>query len=216
MRTAKLSDSVSEPTFLELSLGSFLDLVSSDEPAPAGGSVAATTTALAAGLCVKAARLSTSHMSDALDIVAAGESLRDRAATHQNNRDVATLSQADADAYGLVAKEMRRSREPDPQGRRRAIAEALSHASDAPVQIVEIAAGVVALAARIAEGGNPNLLGDVLTAALLGESGARSAAALVRINLEGVHDDERPSKVAALLERIAEDSARTRRAQRFD
>ena len=207
MRTAKLSDSVSEPTFLELSLGSFLDLVSSDEPAPAGGSVAATTTALAAGLCVKAARLSTSHMSDALDIVAAGESLRARAAT---------LSQADADAYGLVAKEMRRSREPDPQGRRRAIAEALSHASDAPVQIVEIAAGVVAHAARIAEGGNPNLLGDVLTAALLGESGARSAAALVRINLEGVHDDERPSKVAALLERIAEDSARTRRAQRFD
>jgi formiminotetrahydrofolate cyclodeaminase len=202
MRTAKLSDSVSEPTFLELSLGSFLDLVSSDEPAPAGGSVAATTTALAAGLCVKAARLSTSHMSDALDIVAAGESLRDRAAT---------LSQADADAYGLVAKEMRRSREPDPQGRRRAIAEALSHASDAPVQIVEIAAGVVALAARIAEGGNPNLLGDAVTAALLADAGVRSAAALVTINLKDQPGDDRHERVARAMAKSAASAARARR-----
>jgi formiminotetrahydrofolate cyclodeaminase len=202
-----LSDSVSDPTFLELSLGGFLDLVSSDEPTPAGGSVAAMTTALAAGLCVKAARLSTSHMSDALDVVAAGEGLRDRASA---------LSQADADAYGLVAKEMRRTRKPDPRERRRAITEALSHACEVPVEIVEIAARVVALAARIAEAGNPNLLGDVLTAALLGESSARSAAALVQINLEGVLDDERLSRVAALLEKIAEDSARTWRAQRFD
>lgn len=204
---AKLSDSVSEPTYLELSLGRFLGLVSSVEPTPAGGSVAAMTVALAAGLCVKAGRLSTTQMSDTLDIVAEGERLRDRAAS---------LCQADAQAYRLVAREMRSARESDPPERRRVVASALSRASDVPVEIIEVAAGVAALAARIAEGGNPNLLGDVVTAALLSESSARSAAALVQINLEGAHDDGRPSKVAALLEKIAQDAARTRRVRRFD
>ncbi len=201
---AKLSDSASQANYLELSLASFLGLVSNGEPAPAGGSVAAVAVALAAGLCVKSARLSASQMSDATDIVAAGEALRDRAIS---------LSQIDAEAYSLVVAAMRRQRGPDPLERQRAIAAALSHASDVPFEIAEIAAGVSALAARIAEGGNPNLLGDAVTAALLAESAARAAAALVGINLEGVDDDERPSRVAALTEESARDSARAWRAR---
>jgi len=200
-----LSDSANEPAFLEQSLEHFLDLVSSHEPTPAGGSVAAITAGLAAGLCVKAARLSASQMPDARDIEATAERLRNRAAT---------LCELDAATYRLVVTAMRSAGGPDPQERQRAVAEALSRASDAPVDIVEVAAGVVALAARIAESGNPNLLGDMISAALLGESSARSAAALVAINLEGVRDDERPSKVAALLKQIAEDSARTSRVRR--
>lgn len=204
---AKLSGSASEPTYLESSLGSFLGLVSDGGPAPAGGSVAAVAAGLAAGLCVKAARLSTRQMSDALDLVAAGERLRDRAAA---------LCQADAEAYRLVVVAMRLPPAPDPQDRRREIAAALSRASDVPVEIAAIAAGVADLAARIAEDGNPNLLGDVVTAALLAEASARSAGALVRINLEGEPDDERLSTVAGLLERTAEGSARTRRARPRD
>ncbi len=201
-----MSDSVNEPTFLELTLTNFLDLVSSNEPAPAGGSVAALATAMAAALCVKAARLSANEMPDALDIAATGGRLRDLAAT---------LCELDATTYRQVVTALRRTSEPDPEKRRRAIAEALSRASDVPLEVVEIAADVVALAARIAESGNPNLLGDAITAALLAEAGARSAAALVAINLEGV-DDERPSKAAALLTRIAGDLARTTRAGRVE
>ena len=203
----KLSDSASEPSYLESSLGGFFGLVSSDEPAPAGGSVAAAAAGLAAALCVKAALLSTRQMSDALDIVAAGELLRDRAGV---------LCQADADAYRLVIEAMRLPREPDARDRRRAITVALKRASDVAAEIAEIAADVADVAARIAEGGNPNLLGDVVTAALLAEASARSAAALVRINLEGEPDVELIAALSELLEKTAQSSARARRVLLID
>ena len=154
---------------------------------------------LAAALCAKAARLSSDQMSDALDLLATSERLRDRAAA---------LAELDAATYRLVAS-AKRDRTLDRRDRPRAIAEALSRASDAPVGIVEVAAGVVALAARVAEDGNSNLLGDMIAATLLAESAARAAAALVTINLAGA-GDPRPKKVAELLQQIADDSARAR------
>ena len=74
---------------------------------------------------------------------------------------------------------------PDPTEHRRRVAAALSKATDVPLEVVETGAAVVALAARIAEQGNPRLLGDAVTAALLAEAGTRAAADLVMINLEG-------------------------------
>jgi formiminotetrahydrofolate cyclodeaminase len=47
--------------------------------------------------------------------------------------------------------------------------------------------------------GHPNLHGDAITAALLAEAGARSACALVRINLSAAESDERLARVARLL-----------------
>lgn len=199
-----MSDSTSERSYLESSLAGFLELVSGAAPAPAGGSVAAVTAALGASLCVKAARLSTSEMPDALDIAAALEQLRDRAGL---------LCQADADAYDLVVVATRQSSATNPQDRRRAVAEALSHACDVPAEVVRIAARVAELAARIAQDGNPNLLGDVVTAALLAECAAQSATALIGINLEGVSGDERPAQAAQLLEETVRSSSSARRAR---
>ncbi len=202
MRTAKLSDSANNPSYLDLSLSSFFKLVSGGEPAPAGGSVAAVTVGLAASLCAKAARLSTKQMPDASTIAVAAELFRDRAGS---------LCEADARGYSFVISALRQPRTHDPKIRRQAITEALSLASNVPVEIVEVSAGVADLAARIAENGNQNLLGDAVTAALLAESSARSAAALVWINLEGMPNDERLSRVAMLLENVVENSARARR-----
>jgi len=190
-----LSGSAEAPGYLGLPVGSFLDAVSAAGPAPAGGSVAATAVALAASLCVMAARLSTAQLADAPDLAASAERLRDRAAS---------LCQADAAAYGLVIEAMRLPREPDPEGRARQIAAALSVATDVPLEVVQIAARVAEIALRVAEGGNPNLLGDAVTAALLAESGARSAAALVLINLGDFKDDDRSAQVMVLLQEAAE------------
>ncbi len=194
-----MSASASEPTYLEQSLGSFIELVSAAEPAPAGGSVAAAAISLAAGLCVMAARLSSKQIADAPDLALTAEDLRDRAAA---------LCQADAEAYSLVVRATRRPSEPDPERRRLEISSALSAATEVPMQLVEIAARVSALAARIAEDGNPNLLGDAVTAALLAEAGGRAAAALVRINLEGLGTDTRRSRAALLLDEARESTER--------
>jgi hypothetical protein len=76
---------------------------------------------------------------------------------------------------------------------------------------------VAAVAAAIAAGGNPNVRGDAVTAALLAAAGSRAAAALVRINLADADADDRPARAerlaagAALLAAEAEKTAREAR-----
>ncbi len=197
-----MSGSADEPPYLEVALGNFLERVSAAEPAPGGGSAAAIAVGLAAGLCVMAASLSTRQLPDAPDLAVAAERLRDRAAA---------LCQADADAYRRVISALHEPCDPHPEDRRRQIAAALLGATDVALEVVETGAGVAGLAARVAERGNPNLLGDAVTAALLAESGARAAAALVLINLKGLQDDDRRNRVAKLVEEAAESARRARR-----
>jgi formiminotetrahydrofolate cyclodeaminase len=197
-----LSGSANQPPYLESSLAGFLELVSAGEPAPAGGSAAAVAVGLAAALSAMAARLSTDQLAEASDLVAGSEALRDRAGV---------LAQADAAAYGLVVMELRSPRESDPKKRHRRVQEALSVAAGVPTEIAEIGADVAAIAAQLAERGNPNLLGDALTAALLAEAATRAAAALVMINLKSFPDDERVDKTARAVARSAESAARARR-----
>ena len=198
---ARLSASTDEPAFSGLALGKFLELVSAPEPAPAGGSVAALAVSLAAALCAMTARLSTKQIADAAELATAAEKLRDRAEL---------LCQADAEAYGRVIAAMRLAREPDPEDRRLQIAAALSAASDVPLEVVQIASRVGEIALRMAEEGNPNLLGDSVTAALMADAGARSAGALVLINLNGDEEDDRCAQVAVLLEETGEHARRAR------
>jgi len=161
-------------SYLDGTLGRFLDQVSSKQPAPGGGAAAAVTVAMAAGLVGMAARFAVDHLADATDIVSCAEVLR---------RRVAPLAQTDADAYRGYLAATRLPREPKPEARRRQIRAALSRAADVPLTVAEIAADVADLAAVLAAGGNPNLRGDAVTAALLAEAGARSAACLVEINV---------------------------------
>jgi methenyltetrahydrofolate cyclohydrolase len=150
----------------------FLDLLAARVPAPGGGSAAAVTGALAAGLVAMAARFSDAQLPAAADVADQADRLRER---------VAGLADRDADAYQAVLDAYRL-----PAGdreRHRRIEAALRGAAEVPLEIAEIAAQVASLAARVAAGGNPNLRGDTVTAAHLAEAAARSAAALVDINV---------------------------------
>jgi formiminotetrahydrofolate cyclodeaminase len=191
-----------QPAYLGLSVADFLDLVSEAQPSPAGGSVAALAVALAGGLCVMAARLSVTQLPDAADLAAAAGTLRDRAAS---------LIEEDAAAYGRVVSAQRLPREPESPERRRLIGAALAAAAEVPTELAEIGADLADLAARIAEGGNPNLLGDAVTAALLADAGVRSAAALVTINLKDQPGDDRRERVARAMAGSAASAARARR-----
>jgi len=150
----------------------FLDLLAARVPAPGGGGAAAVTCALAAGLVAMAARFSDAQLPAAADVADQADQLRERAAG---------LADQDAAAYGAVLDAYRR-----PAGggeRRQRIEAALRGAAEVPLEIAEIAAQVAGLAADVTAGGNPNLRGDTVTAAHLAEASARSAAALVDINV---------------------------------
>jgi formiminotetrahydrofolate cyclodeaminase len=178
---------------LGLPVSEFLSRLAGPEPAPSGGGAAALAVSMAAGLCAMTARLSARQLAGSEDLATAAQRTADRAAS---------LIQADADSYAAVIAAQRR-RHDDDQARRREIAAALAAAADVPMEIVELAVPVARLAARLAADGNPNLRGDAITGALLAEAGARSAAALVAINLAGAADDDRPARAGQLAKEAA-------------
>ncbi len=68
-----------------------------------------------------------------------------------------------------------------------------------PLSMVRIGAEVAGISARLAAEGNPNLLGDAVTAAVLAGAGVRAAATLVEINISaGGADDGRLSRASGL------------------
>jgi formiminotetrahydrofolate cyclodeaminase len=148
---------------VEKSLAAFLEDVGSDTPAPGGGAVAAVMVALGAALAEMVARFS-----HAEDEIAAAAALRHRALP---------LAQADADAYAEFLATREKA--------------AHSQTVEVPLEIAAIGAEVAALAADLAERGNPNLRGDAVTAALAASAAAGACAALVEINLRGRSDERR-------------------------
>ena len=181
--------------YLDLTLGEFLDLVASGNPAPGGGSVAAVAVALAAGLSGMAARLSAGQLADRLAERADAARLR-----------VATLARIDAESYGRVLDAYR---EPDSETRRERVSDALSGASDVPLAVAEVGNEVAGIAARLVEEGNTNLVGDAITAVLLAEAGVRAAVTLAEINLSAANlDDDRLGRANELVDETASTARR--------
>jgi formiminotetrahydrofolate cyclodeaminase len=193
------------PAYLDMPVGGFLDALSAATPDPGGGGVAAIAVALGASLCAMTAGLSARQLPTAGELAERARQLRDRAAP---------LAQADGEAYRAVLAALRAkdtapgtsSQGPPP------LVSALSAACTAPMEVAEIGAEVAAMAAAVASGGNPNVRGDAVTAALLAAAGSRAAAALVRINLAGAEGDDRPERAALLAAgaaRLAASAERT-------
>ncbi len=186
------SDYLSEP------LSRFLELIALEESTPGGGSVAAVAVAMAAALAEMAARFS-KDWPEAPGVVAQAKALRERAAP---------LAQADAEAYEEYLAAIRLPKDLDSEVRDATIGRALSRAAEVPLAIAEAGADVAALGALAAEHGNPNLRGDAVTAALLGEAGARAAANLVAVNLGTTEQDERVRRARQAVVAAAEAAQR--------
>jgi methenyltetrahydrofolate cyclohydrolase len=178
-------------SLLDQPVGGFLDQLAARTPAPGGGGAAAVTGAMAAGLVAMAAQFSARQLPEAGDLASRADELRRRAA------DLADL---DAQAYTAVLEALRL---PGEAGQRR---EALLGAAVVPLEIAEIGARVAQLAARVAKAGNPNLRGDAVTGAVLAAASARSAAALVDINVRLGGLDSELSRRAARAARAAADA----------
>jgi formiminotetrahydrofolate cyclodeaminase len=204
---------VNTPRYLDLPIGRFLDALSATTPAPSGGGVAALAVAFAAGLCVMVAGLSVRDLpprdqGPGAEAAPGAEALAERA--RQLRDQAAPLAQADAEGYGAVLAAFR-------AGGRPGIQAALSDACAVPMEVARIGAEVAGIAATLAAGGKASVRGDAITAALLAAAGSRSAAALVRINLDGdtgLAGDARPGEaqhLAAEAARLATEAERTAR-----
>ncbi|MGO8956430.1 MAG: cyclodeaminase/cyclohydrolase family protein [Streptosporangiaceae bacterium] len=193
------------PDYLDMPLRQFLGALAGSDAAPGGGSAAALAVALGAALCGMTARLSARQLADELTAELATDAAALLAQT-------TSLIQADAQSYlGVLAAlrqpggavESPRQDGARAEARKQRIAAALSEAAEVPMSIVEHAGQVARLAARLAADGNPRLRGDVISALLLAEAGARAAAVLVGINLADAPEDDRPARAGQMLQDIA-------------
>jgi formiminotetrahydrofolate cyclodeaminase len=192
-----LSDSVKPEEYPDETLGRFLELISEPTPAPAAGSGIAVTIGIAAALCAKTARLSTRHAPDATEIAHSAVELRNRALQ---------LCQLDAQTFLLLLLARRESSKQSS-----AVTDAKVHAAQREtdgvlLELTNVAVEIGEIATRLVEVGNPNLIGDALTATLLAESGARSAVALIIVNTQANATDAQVLELRGLLAR-AESSA---------
>jgi formiminotetrahydrofolate cyclodeaminase len=149
-------------------IGRYVEAIGARTPAPASGSGAAVTGAIAAGLAELAARFSDDEEAAERLVALRGRLLE--------------LADEDAAAYSDF---MRTRSDAD---RDRTI--------DVPLAIAEAASEVAANGRRLAREGNPNIAGDAEAAAELARAVARVGARLVEINLRGT-DDERLTRAQA-------------------
>jgi glutamate formiminotransferase/formiminotetrahydrofolate cyclodeaminase len=180
-----------------MSLSAFTDELSSDSPAPGGGSVAALAAALGAGLASMVANLThpkrgfEGHRADLERLAAAGQDLKDR-----------LLAAVDADtaafdAY-LAATRLPHASADQARLRSAAIREATVATIEVPMVTVEAAPEVVALCLQAAAIGMSASRSDAGTGAALALAAASGAYQNVCINLPGLDD---PDIRSALLAR---------------
>ncbi len=184
--------------FRDLTIGVFLERLSSAEPVPGGGSAAAVAGSLAAGLVSMVAQLSQRQQLIAhsrLHEWADAEGRR--LATH-----LLTLADEDAEAYAGYAAALKLPRATPEQSEARAVAKrrAARVAAEVPLRTVEACLDVVKAAEALAGRCNLNASSDLSVASLLAEAAAEGAAENVRVNLPALGDEAWAAQTEARLE----------------
>lgn len=186
-------------TLFDQTLGTFLNELASRSPTPGGGSVAAITGAMAAGLITMVCDLTIGKQQYA-DFEAEAHSIRERSESLRN--ELQRLAQADIDVYNRLsaAYKLPRVTEADAATRRSAIQQVIRQAIDIPLQIARAAAETLPLCTPLARHGNRMAVSDVGVAAHLIKGAVPSALLNVEINLITLEDQLLARQVRSQIE----------------
>jgi len=175
--------------YLDLSVDELLVELASPSPVPGSGFAAAVAIAMGAATISMAARLS-HDWPEGRGAAAQAETLRKR---------VMELASRNAEAYEAALAALK-GREEKYRTRDETMGDALARAADIPLEIGDAATSVAALAAEVADRGNPRFCADCAAAASLAVAGARAAAILVEVNLGTTGEDERVRRAREQIE----------------
>ena len=171
-----------------MSVRAFIDELSSDSPAPGGGSVSALTASMGAALASMVAALSHTKKGfeskrDALDAIAIrGQKLKD---------EFLAAVDADTAAFDRLLDAMRMAK--DDPAREAAIAEATVAATEVPLGVLEKCGEVIELCREVAKIGLQASLSDAGVGAQMARAAAAGAYQNVCINLGQLASDRRAS-----------------------
>jgi glutamate formiminotransferase/formiminotetrahydrofolate cyclodeaminase len=191
---------------VSMAVDRFVDEVSSESPAPGGGSVAALAGSLAAGLSAMVANLTVGKKGYEGEWAA----MSDLAARAQvvKARLVRAVDE-DTDAFNAAMAAMRMPKgTPEEHAARSAALEAgYQQAARVPLQTAQSCLEALALALEVAEKGNANSASDAGVAALMARAGVEGAVLNVLINLASVKDDAFKQASRRQTEALAKDAA---------
>lgn len=174
--------------FPQVTVEEWLDAVASSAPAPGGGSVAATTGALGAGLISMVCNLTIGKkkyeavQAEIKELLNKAETLR---------HELTALVNADMQVYSSVMSKYKMPKDTleQKEARAAAIQEALKEAAEIPFQIAEKCAVIFDLCMPVAEKGNVAAVSDAGVGILLADAALSSALLNVKINMGAIQDD---------------------------
>jgi formiminotetrahydrofolate cyclodeaminase len=184
--------------YLEKSLQEYLDDLASDRSTPGGGSTAALSGAMGAGLTCMVARL-TLGKADYAEVQSEIETIIERVEGLRTRFQ--QLMQADIEAYGQLSAcfKLPRTTSEEKTARTKAIQEQLVEAALVPLEMVERASDLIQYSQRIAEIGNKNVLSDICVAATLAFAAGSGASWMVKTNVQILKDRARADELTVRL-----------------
>ena len=177
----------------QLSVREFIGELSSDNPTPGGGSVAALCGALGAALSAMVANLTV----DREKYEQTRESMDEVKKTAEKlSARFLALMQEDSDTYQKVMAAFELPRETDDQmaSRQKAIEEAMKKAAAVPLETLRASEELIRIAREAVKGGNPNAITDAAAAVQLANTTAVVASYNVQINISRIKDQAFVSK----------------------
>ncbi|MCA9753322.1 MAG: glutamate formimidoyltransferase, partial [Gemmatimonadetes bacterium] len=202
-----------EGLLVDRTIANFADELSTDSPAPGGGSVASLCGTLSAALTAMVTNLTVGRKG----YEGVSEGLKDVGYEAQSLKDAFLADiDRDTDAFNELFAAMKKKRgTPEEVAERdRAILDATKHATEVPLGVLQRAARAAELAGIVADQGNRNSLSDAGVAALTARACADGAFYNVLINLPGVTDSgwaedvrSRATKAVEAARRTADDVA---------
>lgn len=180
-------------------VGTFLDMLASSAPTPGGGSVAALSGAMAAGLVSMVCALSegkkqfADYAEEIARIHAQAEALRG---------DLQTLAQQDVAIFSRLsaAYKLPRTTEADAASRQAAIQTVTRQAAEVPLRVARTVADLLPLCTALAPRCSRMIVSDIGVAAVLVRATLQSAILNVEINLAGLEDQRYVREVRAQIE----------------
>ncbi len=171
----------------DLSIKEFLAKTASNSPVPGGGSIAALSAAIAAGLSEMVAHLTIGKKGyEALE-----EEMQEIAKNAFQYRErLIRYIDKDSDAYNdvMAAFKLPKGTEQERNNREGAIQEALINATLVPLNVAIDAFKVIEMAGKVVRQGNKNAVTDALVAVMMSRTAALSALYNVKINLTSIKD----------------------------
>jgi glutamate formiminotransferase/formiminotetrahydrofolate cyclodeaminase len=196
-----------DKALVDMSCTDFIDELSTDSPAPGGGSVAALCGGLSSALTAMVGNLTHGKKKykkvwDEVEQIAT-DSQKLKAAFVRAVDD-------DTDAFNKLMNcfRMPKNTDEDKAAKDEAIQEATKEATRVPFGVLERSVEAAKLAKKIAEIGNPNSLSDAGVAGLAARTAAVGAYYNVLINLESITDEKFKSDMQKNAEKLKDDAVK--------